>query len=210
MKRKRITRKSSTNWHQTHQRDEFVRRASRIGVRSRSYFKLEQLDQKFKLLRKGQRVLDLGAAPGGWSQYALTRVDEQGKVFACDILNMQPLNSVYFIQCNLLDNESIASLTKTVGGKSVDLIMSDMAPNITGNSSIDERNFSDLHDAIFELCELTLVRSGSLVFKLFQNEQTASLKKGCAALFSFCQSYKPSASRAKSKELYIVAKGHKN
>ena len=191
-----------------HQRDGFVKSAAQIGARSRSYFKLKELDQKFKLLRAGKTILDLGASPGGWSQYALSRVGKHGKVFACDILNMKPLSGVNFIRCDLRDPESVASLVTLVGGKKVDLILSDMAPNITGNSSIDARNFLDLHNTMLEVCELTLVDSGSLVFKLFQNEETVSLKQRCETSFQLCQFHKPSASRPKSKELYMVARGH--
>ena len=191
-----------------HQRDGYVKGASQIGARSRAYFKLQELDKKFRLLQPGHTVLDLGASPGSWSQYALSRVGRRGKVFACDILEMKPLAGVQFIRCDLRNPESVASLVTLVNGKEVNLVLSDMAPNITGNSSIDSRNFSDLHDAVLSVCELTLVDSGSLAFKLFQSEESASLKQRCEASFRLCQFYKPSASRPKSKELFMVAKGH--
>lgn len=191
-----------------HQRDGYVKSASQIGVRSRAYFKLEELDKKFRLLQPGQTVLDLGASPGSWSQYALSRVGRRGKVFACDILEMKPLAGVQFLRCDLRNPESVASLVTLVNGKKVNLILSDMAPDITGNSNIDARNFSDLHDAMLNVCELALADSGSLAFKLFQNEDTASLKQRCKASFRLCQFYKPRASRSKSKELFMVAKGH--
>ena len=164
--------------------------------------------KKFRLLQRGHTVLDLGASPGSWSQYALSRVGRRGKVFACDILQMKPLAGVQFIRCDLRNPESVESLVTIVNGKKVNLILSDMAPNITGNSSIDARNFSDLHDAMLNVCELTLVDSGSLAFKLFQSEEAVSLKQRCKASFRFCQFYKPSASRPKSKELFMIAKGH--
>ena len=187
--------------------DGFVREAARLGVRSRSYFKIEEIDRRFELFKQGQTVLDLGASPGGWSQYASSRIGSQGRVIAVDLLDMKPLNQVCFMQCDITQQQAVDELTSDIGERQVNVVISDMAPNITGNSTIDSRNFSEIHEAIFNVCRTAMAEQGSLVFKFFQDNESSVLREVCAAQFTDCKFYKPKASRLKSQEAYMIAKG---
>ena len=187
--------------------DGFVREAARLGVRSRSYFKIEEIDRRFELFKQGQTVLDLGASPGGWSQYASSRIGSQGRVIAVDLLDMKPLNQVCFMQCDITQQQAVDELTSAIGETQVNVVLSDMAPNITGNSTIDSRNFSEIHEAIFNVCRTAMAGQGSLVFKFFQDNESSALREMCAAQFADCKFYKPKASRSKSQEAYMIAKG---
>ncbi len=187
--------------------DGFVREAARLGVRSRSYFKIEEIDRRFELFKQGQTVLDLGASPGGWSQYASSRIGSQGRVIAVDLLDMKPLNQVCFMQCDITQQQAVDEVVSVIGERQVNVILSDMAPNITGNSTIDSRNFSEIHEAIFNVCRTAMAEQGSLVFKFFQDNESSVLREVCAAQFTDCKLYKPKASRLKSQEAYMIAKG---
>ena len=201
--------RSSSQWRQMQENDGFVREAARLGVRSRSYFKIEEIDRRFELFKQGQTVLDLGASPGGWSQYASSRIGSQGRVIAVDLLDMQPLNQVYFMQCDITQQQAVDELTSAIGERQVNVVLSDMAPNITGNSTIDSRNFSEIHEAIFNVCRTAMAEQGSLVFKFFQDNESSMLREVCAAQFADYKLYKPKASRSKSREAYMIAKGFK-
>ena len=199
--------RSSSQWRQMQENDGFVREAARLDVRSRSYFKIEEIDRKFELFKQGQTVMDLGASPGGWSQYASSRIGSQGRVIAVDLLNMKPLNQVCFMQCDITQQQAVDELTSAIGERQVNVVLSDMAPNITGNSTIDSRNFSEIHEAIFNVCRTAMAGQGSLVFKFFQDNESSALREMCAAQFADCKFYKPKASRSKSQEAYMIAKG---
>ena len=199
--------RSSSQWRQMQENDGFVREAARLGVRSRSYFKIEEIDRRFELFKQGQTVLDLGASPGGWSQYASSRIGSQGRVIAVDLLDMQPLNQVCFLQCDITQQQAVDELTSAIGEKQVNIVLSDMAPNITGNSTIDSRNFSEIHEAVFNVCCTVMAEQGSLIFKFFQDNESSVLREVCAVQFADCKLYKPKASRSKSQEAYLIAKG---
>ena len=199
--------RSSSQWRQMQENDGFVREAARLGVRSRSYFKIEEIDRRFELFKQGQTVLDLGASPGGWSQYASSRIGSQGRVIAVDLLDMKQLNQVCFMQCDITQQQAVDELTSAIGETQVNVVLSDMAPNITGNSTIDSRNFSEIHEAIFNVCRTAMAGQGSLVFKFFQDNESSALREMCAAQFADCKFYKPKASRSKSQEAYMIAKG---
>ena len=206
-KSKQRQNRSSSRWRQMQENDGFVREAARLGVRSRSYFKIEEIDRKFELFKQGQTVLDLGASPGGWSQYVSSRIGLQGRVIAVDLLDMQPLNQVCFMQCDITQQQAVDELTSAFGERQVNVVLSDMAPNITGNSTIDSRNFSEIHEAIFKVCRTAMSEQGSLVFKFFQDNESSVLREMCTAQFADCKFYKPKASRSKSQEAYMIAKG---
>ena len=206
-KSKQRQNRSSSQWRQMQENDGFVREAARLGVRSRSYFKIEEIDRTFELFKQGQTVLDLGASPGGWSQYASSRIGSQGRVIAIDLLDMQPLNQVCFLQCDITRQQAVDELTSAIGERQVNVVLSDMAPNITGNSTIDSRNFSEIHEAIFNVCRTAMAEQGSLVFKFFQDNESSVLREVCTAQFADCKLYKPKASRSKSQEAYMIAKG---
>ena len=186
--------------------DGFVREAVRLGVRSRSYFKIQEIDRKFKLFSRDQTVLDLGASPGGWCQYAVSRIGPGGLVYAVDVLELKHLDQVQFIRCDITNQQSRKSLVSAMESQKVDLLLSDMAPNLTGNASVDSRNFSDLYEAIFDVCRLVLEQGGALVFKYFQDQESIRLKRQCESQFDSCAVFKPKASRSQSQEAYIVAR----
>ena len=186
--------------------DGFVREAVRLGVRSRSYFKIQEIDRKFKLFSRDQTVLDLGASPGGWCQYAVSRIGPGGLVYAVDVLELKHLDQVRFIRCDITDQQSRKGLLSAMESQKVDLLLSDMAPNLTGNASVDSRNFSDLYEAIFDVCNLVLKRNGTLVFKFFQDRESINLKRLCESQFDSCAVFKPKASRSRSQESYMIAR----
>ncbi len=203
------SKKPISKWQRFRKKDAFVRDASRIGVRSRSYFKLEELDRQFGLLKPGMAVLDLGASPGGWSQYASSVVGAGGAVFAADVIAMKPLANVEFIECDLTAGDAAERIGALLGPNKAQLMLSDMAPNITGNSAIDARNYFDIYASIFKICHVALADNGSLAFKFFQTDETSILKQSCERIFNTCRIFKPKSSRAKSRESYLVAKGYR-
>ncbi|MDE0309989.1 MAG: RlmE family RNA methyltransferase [Acidiferrobacterales bacterium] len=175
-----------------------MREAVRLGVRSRSYFKIQEMDHRFNLFSQDQTVLDLGASPGGWCQYAVSRIGSGGTVFAVDVLELKPLDQVHFIQSNITEQQSRKNLAQVLGTQKVNLVLSDMAPNLTGISSVDSRNFSDLYEAIYDVCDLILDRDGTLVFKFFRDHDSGTLRKQCESRFEACSVFKPKASRSRS------------
>ncbi len=198
--------KRSSSWQNMQDSDGFVREAVRLGVRSRSYFKIQEIDRRFNLFSLSQTVLDLGASPGGWCQYAVSRIGPGGAVYAVDVLELKPLDQVHYIQSNIIEQQSRKDLSLAIGNQKADLVLSDMAPNLTGISSVDSRNFSDLYEAIFDVCSLVLVNRGTLVFKFFQDQDSVILKRQCESRFQTCTVFKPKASRSRSQESYMIAR----
>ena len=199
---------SSKRWLERQLNDPYVAAAKAKGYRSRSAFKLKELDAKFHLLQRGARVLDLGAAPGGWSQVAAERVGEAGKIVAADILEMEPLAGVEFLQCDLLDAETPALLKRALGGQA-DLVLSDMASPTTGHRETDHIRTLALFEAALELAEDVLKSGGAFVGKVFQGGATGELLTRVKKRFAEVKHVKPPASRAESVELYLVATGFK-
>lgn len=199
--------RSKSKWRKLRSRDGFVRQASRLGVRSRSYFKLKEIDKEFKLIKSDMVVLDLGAAPGGWSEYCISKIQSPGKVVAIDVLEMKPLPGVEVVHCDLTQQDCVSRINSILQQNKADLILSDMAPNITGNVSIDAHNYQDVYQAIFSICGALLTQSGSLVFKFFQTHQSVKLKQHCQSMFRKVTTFKPQSSRANSQEMYLVATG---
>lgn len=205
-RRKNSKAKSSARWHQRQGKDPFVREAARRGLRSRAYFKLEELDAKYRLFDGVSHVLDLGASPGGWSQYAAARLPAEGVVYAVDALPMRPLERVRFISCDMTCGDDLARLLREIPARSIELALSDMAPNLTGVASADAGGFEQLREAMFAACAHGLVKGGTLAFKLFNDAQTKHVKRTCLELFDRCDVHKPKASRPKSQEIYMVAR----
>ena len=200
--------KSSSAWLARHVRDPFVKRASKEGARSRARFKLAEVDERDKLLRPGMTVVDLGAAPGGWSEYAATRVAPRGRVVAVDVLPIEPIAGVEIVLGNLSDPEVLDLLeSKLAGG--VDLVISDMAPNMTGIVSRDQALSAELTELAVDIAEKTLKRGGTLLLKAFQGEGFAELGRRLRGLFEKVLTRKPSASRTESREIYLLARGFK-
>jgi len=199
--------KSSQRWLARNARDKYVKRARQEGVRSRATYKLEEIDRRDHLLRPGMTVVDLGAAPGGWSQYAKSCVGDAGRVLALDILPMEPIVGVEFIEGDFTEEPVLDSLIRLLGGKPVDLVISDMAPNMTGVASVDQARSMNLAELALDFADKALKPGGTLLIKTFQgagfNEFYAQLRRR----FEKLATRKPTASRAESKEIYLLGRG---
>jgi 23S rRNA (uridine2552-2'-O)-methyltransferase len=201
--------KSSTRWIHEHINDEFVRLAQKEGYRSRAVYKLKELDEKYHLFRPGQRVVDLGAAPGSWSEYVADKVGDRGRVVALDILPMDFLAGVEFIQGDFQDEIVLASLLKLLGEERADLVISDMAPNMSGMDAVDIPRSMYLVELAHDLVKQVLRRGGSFVCKLFQGEGSDAWLKALRADFGGVVVKKPKASRSRSREVYVLARDFK-
>jgi 23S rRNA (uridine2552-2'-O)-methyltransferase len=199
---------SSKRWLERQLNDPYVLEAKAKGYRSRAAFKLIELDAKFHFLKKGARVLDLGAAPGGWSQVAVARVGPTGKVVAADILEMEPVAGVDFLHCDLLDPSAPDLLKQALGGQA-DLVLSDMASPTTGHRATDHIRTLALFEAALDLAEDVLKPGGAMVGKVFQGGAANVILARVKKRFAETKHVKPPASRAQSVELYLVATGFK-
>ena len=200
-------RKGRSPWMREHLRDQYVQRAQREGWRSRASFKLAEIIEADRLLRPGMLVVDLGAAPGGWSQYVAAALGGRGRVLAVDLLPMAALPGVEIVQGDLRDDSLHAAVLERLGGARAGLVMSDMAPNISGVRSVDQPRALELAEIALDLATQVLVPGGAFVVKLFQGEGVSGYQKAVRQRFGSVRSRKPDASRARSRELYIVAKG---
>ena len=199
--------KSSHQWLRKHFDDEFVKRAQREGYRSRAVYKLDEIQQKDRILRPGSVVVDLGAAPGGWSQYAVQQLGARGRIIALDILPMEPLPGVEFLQGDFREDEALAALMELLNGATVNLVMSDMAPNISGMGAVDQPRSIYLVELAVDFAATVLGKGGDLLFKGFQGEGFDALLKDLRGQYRKILIRKPKASRPKSREVYVLAKG---
>ena len=189
-------------------RDPYVKRAIKEGARSRAHYKLAEIDARDKLFHTGMIVVDLGAAPGGWSEYAATRVTPGGRVIAVDLLPIEPMASVEIVQGNIADPSVLDLLESKLAGKA-DLVISDMAPNMSGIASRDQALSAELAEEAVNVAEKALKRGGSMLLKAFQGAEFEALLGRMRGLFEKVAIRKPGASRAKSREIYLLAKGFK-
>lgn len=201
--------KSSGAWLAEHFADEFVKRAQKEGYRSRAIYKLQEIDQRDRLLRPGMTVLDLGAAPGGWSQYAQARVGQTGRVVALDILPMAALPGVEIIEGDFTEQAVLDRLLDTLASRPVDLVISDMAPNISGIGLSDQARAMTLAELAWDFARQHLKPGGHLLMKVFQGQGFSQLYKDIQRGFERAVSRKPKASRPRSTELYLLGKGFK-
>ncbi len=201
--------KSSARWLDEHFRDPFVRRAHVEGKRSRAAYKLEELLERDLLLKPGMSIVDLGAAPGGWSQVAADRLKGRGRVIGLDILPMAELPGVEFLQGDFTTEESLNSLEAALGGEKVDLVMSDMAPNMSGVGVVDQDRSMVLVELALDFARQALKYQGGFLVKVFQGEGFDALLKQLRAQFNRVLVRKPKASRSRSREVYILATGYK-
>ena len=188
-------------------RDIFVRQAQARGLRARSAFKLEQIDRKYHLIKPATRIVDLGCAPGGWSQYAASRISPDNRIVGVDLLPMEKLEKVHFIQGDFTDPSIWHTASQFFADCAIDLVLSDMAPNITGIRITDQANVEKLHFSILGFCKDNLRRGGNLVAKVFEGETFNSIRQRFKACFDGVQTVKPAASRSQSREIYLVARG---
>ncbi|NND44499.1 MAG: 23S rRNA (uridine(2552)-2'-O)-methyltransferase RlmE [Xanthomonadales bacterium] len=200
--------KSSRRWLTEHFDDPYVKQAQQQGLRSRSAFKLQELDDKYGLLKKGMCVVDLGAAPGGWSQVARPAVGDGGRVIALDILDMEPLHGVEFIQGDFTEDEPLAELEARLGEDRVDLVLSDMAPNMSGMDAVDQPRAMYLAELALAFAGQWLKPGGNFLAKVFQGEGFDGFLADCRSQFKEVRVRKPAASRARSREVYVLARGH--
>ncbi|HEY7753863.1 MAG TPA: SAM-dependent methyltransferase [Steroidobacteraceae bacterium] len=198
--------RSSGRWLREHFSDPFVRRAHAEGRRSRAAFKLEQLDRAEKLLFPGAVVVDLGAAPGGWSQYAAKKLGGRGEVYALDLLPMDEIPGVTLLQGDFREQAALDGLLARLGGRRVDLVMSDMAPNISGVDVVDQARAADLEALALDFAVRVLGPEGVLVMKVFQGAGFRELLEEARRRFRTVRMRKPEASRQRSSETYLVAR----
>lgn len=201
--------KTSKAWMQEHVNDPYVRRAQVEGMRSRAAYKLQQLAERDKLLKPGMMVVDLGAAPGGWSQVAGRVVGDTGRVVAVDLLDMTPVAGVTFIHGDFGEDAVLAEVEQAIGGKGVDLVLSDMAPNISGVASVDQARSVGLAELALDFAVNHLKPQGNFLVKVFQGSGFEALVADIRRRFVQVMIRKPEASRSRSSEVYVVAKGLK-
>jgi 23S rRNA (uridine2552-2'-O)-methyltransferase len=199
--------KSSERWLREHFSDPFVKRAQAEGWRSRAVFKLEQIDQRERLLKPGMVVLDLGAAPGAWSQYVRRRIGTSGRVVATDLLPMEPLAGVEFLQGDFREDAVFQQLKTTLGAGGVDLLLSDMAPNMSGMDAIDAPRGMYLAELALDMAGTVLKPGAGALIKVLQGAGFQELVALARTRFGRVRCLKPEASRSRSPETYLLASG---
>jgi 23S rRNA (uridine2552-2'-O)-methyltransferase len=201
--------KSSSRWLKEHFDDEFVLRAQKEGYRSRAIYKLIEIQQKDHILKPGMTVIDLGAAPGGWSEYAVKKLGSKGRMIALDILPMEPIEGVEIIEGDFREDAVLEQLLDLMDDAGADLVISDMAPNISGMEVVDIPRSYYLAELALDLARQVLKPGGGLLVKLFQGEGFDAYQKELKQSFSRVVMRKPKASRARSREIYALATGYK-
>ena len=209
-KLKKTASGSSKRWMQEHVSDFYVKEANKRGLRSRAVFKIEELNKKDRLINAGMTVVDLGSAPGSWSQWAVEKVGAKGRVIACDILPMDSIAGVDFLQGDFREATVLDALLERIGAGKVNVVLSDMAPNISGNVGIDQPKAIYLGELALEMCDATLVKEGSFIVKVFMGAEFENFISQVKQRFKTVKIRKPDSSRARSKEVYIVGLGFKH
>jgi len=207
-----MAKKGSTSkgWLKEHFDDMYVKRAQQEGYRSRACYKLLELNEKDQLFKPGMTVLDLGSAPGGWSQVAVELVGDRGRVIASDILPMDGLAGVEFVRGDFTEASVFEAIMKLIDGRPVDLVISDMAPNMSGVAAVDQPQSMYLVELALDMAKEILKPGGNFVAKVFQGEGFEPLLRDMRGQFTTVQSRKPAASRPRSREVYQVGKGLKH
>jgi len=206
-KKNRGKTRGGQRWLDEHRRDRFVQQAKAGGLRSRAVFKLKEIIQRDQLLVNVRLVVDLGAAPGGWSQWCSQQLGKRGHVIALDLLPMDELPGVHFIRGDFRTQSVRLQLQKIVGNEEVGLVISDMAPNLSGMTSVDQARAVELAEAALDFSLQTLSKGGNFVVKLFEGVESVQFRLHCRQYFRECVVRKPAASRARSREIYLICKG---
>ena len=204
-----MAKSKNRDWIKQHLNDPYVKQAQKDGYRSRASYKLLEIIEKERMIRPGMTIVDLGSAPGGWSQVASRMVGHEGRVHALDILPMDPVAGVDFILGDFTEQEIFDQLLKLIGNRPVDLVISDMAPNLTGAKAVDQPAMMYLAELGIDLTCQVLKPEGVFIAKLFQGEGFDQFVRHVRTLFNSVSMKKPDASRAKSREVYLVANGLK-
>jgi 23S rRNA (uridine2552-2'-O)-methyltransferase len=202
-----MAKSKNRTWIKQHVKDPYVVQSQRDGYRSRASYKLLEIVEKARLIKPAMTVVDLGSAPGGWSQVAVKKVGHKGAVVAVDILPMNPIAGVEFIQGDFTEEKILAELLEKIGNKPVDLVISDMAPNLTGMKAVDQPAVVYLAELAVDLAQQVLNKEGIFIAKLFQGEGFDEFVRNTRKVFNTVSLKKPDASRSKSREVYLVAKG---
>ena len=205
-----VSSKSSKKWLEERARDKYVKKSKQAGFRSRASFKLLEIQEKDRFIKPGMIVVDLGSAPGGWSQAAKILVGDKGSVLATDILPMAPISGVKFIQGDFTEDAVFEDLIERVGGESVDLVISDMAPNITGIRAIDQPGSMYLAELALDFARSILREGAYFLVKVFEGEGIGEFKQVLANDFEKVKVRKPKASRSRSREFYLLAEKYRN
>jgi len=200
---------SSKAWMHEHINDEFVKRAQKEGYRARAAYKLTEIDDKDKLIKPGMTIVDLGSTPGSWSQVAVQRLKGQGRIIALDLLEMEPIKGVEFIQGDFREEAILEILEKSLNGKQVDLVIADMAPNMSGITIVDQAGAAYLTELALEFSKEWLKPSGNFLVKVFIGEGFDDIVKNMRAMFDKVVTRKPKASRGRSSEVYLLGLGRK-
>ena len=201
--------KSSANWLQEHHNDPYVAQSKKEGYRSRAVYKLIEIDEKDKLFKKGMRVVDLGAAPGSWTQYAVEKLGEKGLMIASDILPMDSFSYVEFVEGDFREEDVLNQILEHLGTRKADVVMSDMAPNFSGVKAVDLPSAMYLNELAVDMANQVLKTGGNFVCKVFHGEGFEELVRGLRTQYNKVKIRKPKASRPRSKEVYVVALGFK-
>jgi len=199
-----------TRWYRKKKKEHFYKEAKRVGYRARSAFKLKQIQKKFKIIQKGNIVIDLGAAPGGWSQVAKELVGEQGTVIGIDISPIKPIDGITFLQGDLTEDSTIHKIREIVGDNKADIILSDMSPDISGNYSVDHARSIYLCEHSLQIADLLLKPRGNFVCKAFTGEDLQEFIRKTHQRFKMVKQFSPPASRKSSSETYIIARSLQN
>jgi len=198
-----------TRWYTEKKKEHFYKEAKRTGYRARSAFKLQQIQNRFHCIPPNGIVVDLGAAPGGWSQVALELVGEHGLVIGADLSTIQPLENVSFIRGDVTQSETIEQIKTLMNGKNADVVLSDMSPNISGNYSVDQARSAWLCECALQIADQLLKQNGNFICKIFEGEDTKEFLQKVKQRFTVVKTFSPEASRKSSSEVYIIAKVYK-
>ncbi|ABJ90704.1 ribosomal RNA large subunit methyltransferase E [Buchnera aphidicola] len=201
--------KSSKNWLKRNFNDPYIKERNKKKLRSRSWFKLKEIDESEKIFKKGMNVIDLGSNPGGWSEYTLKKIGKSGKIFACDILPMRFLKDIVFFCGDISNSDFLKKIFLFLDKYSWNVVMSDISPNICGYSVIDNSNMFKLSNIVLKISRHVLSNNGYLIIKLFQGYGFNKYMKKIRNIFELVKIYKPNASRVNSREVFIIAYGCK-
>jgi 23S rRNA (uridine2552-2'-O)-methyltransferase len=199
--------KSSQRWLGEHFSDEYVKKAQNEGYRSRAVYKLQEIQERDRLLQPGMKVVDLGAAPGGWSQYATKLIGSKGRIVASDILPLDPLPFVEFVLGDFREEAVLAEILNLLGGEKADLVISDMAPNMSGVDAVDQPRAIHLCELALDMVRQVLKPGGNFLVKLFQGDGSEAFIRDVRSSFKTVKVRKPAASRPRSREVYVLAQG---
>ena len=199
-------RKKTKQWAQRHVNDVYVKQAAKSGYRARSVFKLEEIDKRYNLVKPGLRIVDLGAAPGSWCQYAIKKVGNTGQVIAVDLLPIKAIENVDIVQGDFCDDKVLEQILILMNHQPLDLVLSDMAPDLTGIRITDQANMENLLMNIVNSLEKILQPGADLLIKVFEGQMLVDIRKSLNLLFKKVISVKPEASRKQSKEFYLLAR----